>query len=231
MTVGPAASRTASSSAAVIGVVEGDHPIDQSQPFAGRRVDRLAEHQQLSGFAQTHDSRQQMDRAGIGQDPAVHESLDQAGLGGHHDEIAGQHQTGTGADGGPFTAATTGLSQSSIDATSRCQPFCSIRAISPGRFSETGAATARLSGQSRSRAEVALAGAVSSTARTVGHRHARGEAPAKASRANGDNEFPTSARSMVMRQMPPASPTITIPGCSRHLAPPTVNDVSAFRVS
>ena len=63
----------------------------------------------------------------------------------------------------PFTAATTGFSQSRIEATSRCQPRRIIRATSPERLVGRVLRARRLgvlgAAQPGARAEVLLAGA------------------------------------------------------------------------
>src|SRR6478609_6346467 len=113
----------------------------------------------------------------------------------------------------PLTAPTTGLSQSSTDATSRCQPCCSIRAMSPGRLSAVGAGLApvacgaRAAPAQKCRAPAAL----SRTARTAGSLFALTNASVSVSRAKGGNEFPTSGRLMVMRWIPSPRTSTTMP--------------------
>ena len=66
--------------------------------------------------------------------------------------------------------ATTGLSQSSTDATNRCQPSASIRAMSPGRFSASACGTGLsvLDGSPAPAQKCRDPAARSSTARTAG---------------------------------------------------------------
>ena len=85
-----------------VGVIRCDHAIDQSEPFARRSVHGFAEHQQFGGLAQPDDSRQQVDRTRIRKYPAMHECLDKLCLRGHDDQIARQHQAGSGARGCAF---------------------------------------------------------------------------------------------------------------------------------
>ena len=118
----------------------------------------------------------------------------------------------------PLTAATTGLSQSRIEETNRCQPCCSIRAISPGRFCamrfDCRRAAAVVDASPSTGAEVPRA---RGRQQHCAHRRvvvSSVKASVNASRAKGDNEFPTSARSMVMRWTPSSPSATPIPDAS-----------------
>ena len=99
----------------------------------------------------------------------------------------------------PWTAPMTGLSQSNTALASRCQPFCSIRARSPGLRAAAVSGSPRCGPSPAPLQKCLVPDADKSTARTSVFWCASRMASVNASRAKGDNELPTSARSMTMR--------------------------------
>ena len=68
----------------------GHQPVDQADPVGLGGRDVVAEEEQLLGLLDPHQAGEDPGPAGVGCDAAPDEDLDELGLLGHHDEVAGQ---------------------------------------------------------------------------------------------------------------------------------------------
>ena len=181
----------------------GHDAVGDAVALAVGRGDGVAEEHDLLGALGADDPRQQVAAAGVGDDPAGHEHLDEPGGVGHHHQVAGQHEVGAAARGGAVDRRDDRL----LAVEDRGDEPLPAAAHHPGHVAE------RLVGRVGGRAGSGFwalprpapvqkcfsPAPVRTTARTPSVADSSSNTSARWSRMSGVSEFPASGRLSVTR--------------------------------